>query len=263
MHLLYSRFWHRFLYDLKLVPTEEPYAKRTSHGIVLAEDKRKMSKSWGNVINPDEIVKIYGADSLRIYEMFMGPFEQAISWNHNGLVGCYRFLSRVWNLFLNKEKSGNSSKEITFKIHQLIKKVSGDLEGMKFNTAVASMMEFINFWQQPEQIFSRKDAEIFLKLLSPFAPHMVEELWEKLGHKKSIFFEKWPEFDPKLIVEDMFELVVQINGKVRDKINVAMEISQKEAEKISLASGKIKKWVEEKKIRKVIFVKNRLINFIV
>ncbi|PIZ68700.1 MAG: leucine--tRNA ligase, partial [Candidatus Portnoybacteria bacterium CG_4_10_14_0_2_um_filter_44_20] len=186
LHLLYSRFWHRFLYDLKLVPTPEPYAQRRSHGMVLAEDGQKMSKSRGNVINPDEIIKIYGTDALRIYEMFMGPFDQAISWSQNGLVGCHRFLSRVCNLFNEKRKTAKSNKEIIPKLHQLTKKVSNDLEEMKFNTAIAAFMEFINFWQQPEQALSPKDAEIFLKLLSPFAPHLAEELWQGLGHKKSI-----------------------------------------------------------------------------
>jgi len=263
LHLLYSRFWHKFLYDLGLVPTEEPYAKRTSHGIVLAEDKRKMSKSWGNVIKPDEIVKIYGADSLRIYEMFMGPFNQAISWNHNGLVGCFRFLGRVWNIFQDKEKVSRSGKEAIAKLHQLIKKVGEDLDAMKFNTAIASMMEFINLWMQEKQTLSKKDAEIFLKLLSSFAPHISEELWEKLGHKKSIFLEKWPEYNPKLIIEDTFELVVQINGRVRDKINVPTDITQNEAERIALGSGMVKKWTESKQVKKTIFVKNRLINIII
>lgn len=263
LHLLYSRFWHKFLYDLGLVPTSEPYAKRTSHGIVLAEDRRKMSKSWGNVLNPDEIVKVYGADTLRAYEMFMGPFDQAISWNHNGLVGCYRFLSRVWNLFYDRKKISKSNREIISKLHQLIKKVSKDLDGMKFNTAIAGMMEFINFWQQPEQALARKDAEIFLKLLSSVVPHLTEELWQKLGHKKSIFLEKWPEHDPKLIKEETFELVVQINGKVRDKIEALADISEQNAERLALASEKVQKWIEGKEIRKTIFVKNRLINFII
>jgi len=263
LHLLYSRFWHKFLYDLNLVPTPEPYAKRTSHGMVLAEDRRKMSKSWGNVINPDEIVKIYGADALRIYEMFMGPFDQAISWNHNGLVGCHRFLSRVWVLFQDKDKIGKSGKEIVSKLHQLAKKVGEDIEDMKFNTSVAGMMEFINFWTQEKQALTKKDAEIFLKLLSPFAPHITEEIWFGLGHKKSIFLEKWPEYDPNLIVEDTFELVVQVNGKVRDKIKAAMDISENEAKELALGSEKVGKWVEGKEIRKVIFVKNRLINLII
>jgi len=263
LHLLYSRFWHRFLYDLKLVPTPEPYAQRRSHGMVLAEDGQKMSKSRGNVINPDEIIKIYGTDALRIYEMFMGPFDQAISWSQNGLVGCHRFLSRVCNLFNEKRKTAKSNKEIIPKLHQLTKKVSNDLEEMKFNTAIAAFMEFINFWQQPEQALSPKDAEIFLKLLSPFAPHLAEELWQGLGHKKSIFLEKWPKYDPRLTREESFELVVQINGRVRDAISAPIDISEEDAKKLALNSEKVQKWFEGKPIKKVIFVKNRLINLII
>jgi len=263
LHLLYSRFWHRFLYDLKLVPTPEPYAQRRSHGMVLAEDGQKMSKSRGNVINPDEIIKIYGTDALRIYEMFMGPFDQAISWSQNGLVGCHRFLSRVCNLFNEKRKTAKSNKEIISKLHQLTKKVSNDLEEMKFNTAIAAFMEFINFWQQPEQALSPKDAEIFLKLLSPFAPHLAEELWQGLGHKKSIFLEKWPKYDPRLTREESFELVVQINGRVRDAISAPIDISEEDAKKLALNSEKVQKWFEGKLIKKVIFVKNRLINLII
>jgi len=263
LHLLYSRFWHRFLYDLKLVPTPEPYAQRRSHGMVLAEDGQKMSKSRGNVINPDEIIKIYGTDALRIYEMFMGPFDQAISWSQNGLVGCHRFLSRVCNLFNEKRKTAKSNKEIISKLHQLTKKVSNDLEEMKFNTAIAAFMEFINFWQQPEQALSPKDAEIFLKLLSPFAPHLAEELWQGLGHKKSIFLEKWPKYDPRLTREESFELVVQINGRVRDAISAPIDISEEDAKKLALNSEKVQKWFEGKPIKKVIFVKNRLINLII
>ena len=263
LHLLYSRFWHKFLYDLKLVPTSEPYARRTSHGIVLAEDNRKMSKSWGNVINPDEMVKIYGADAVRVYEMFMGPFKQAISWNTNGLVGCVRFLSRVWNIFQDNKKTGEKSKEIVSYLHRLIKKINEDLEEMKFNTAIAVIMEFINFWMKEEQSLAKKDTEIFTKILSPFAPHLAEELWEKLGHKKSIFYEKWPEYDEELIKEENFELVIQINGRVRDKIQAAVDILENEAQKLALSSEQVKKWTENKEIKKVVFVKNRLINFIV
>jgi leucyl-tRNA synthetase len=274
LHLLYSRFWHKFLYDLKLVPTPEPYARRRSHGMVLAENGQKMSKSRGNVINPDEIIKIYGADTLRIYEMFMGPFDQAISWSQHGLVGCHRFLSKVWNLFQNShqfvEVRPRQTRGIESKLHQLIKKVNDDLEEMKFNTAIAFFMEFVNFWQQSNQALSKKEAEIFLKLLSPFAPHLAEELWEKLGsfpsadkHKKSIFYEKWPKYDPKLIKEESFELVVQINGRVRDTISAPIDILEEDAQKLALNSEKIRKWLENKPVKKVIFVRNRLINLII
>jgi len=276
LHLLYSRFIHKFLYDIKAVTTNEPYTKRRSHGMVLGEDGQKMSKSRGNVINPDEIIKGYGADSLRLYEMFMGPFEEAINWNTQGLEGCYRFLKKVWFVFHSStnleqgEKIGKeSSKEIGQKLHQAIKKVGEDLENMKFNTAVAEMMELINMWlENPNpggrtSILSKKDAENFLKILAPFCPHIAEELWEKSGHKKSIFLEKWPEYDKKLIKKDTFELVIQINGKIRSKVEASSGISQKEAEKIALADSKIKNWLKNKKPKKIIFIKNRLINMVV
>ncbi|MBI4812762.1 leucine--tRNA ligase [Candidatus Falkowbacteria bacterium] len=290
LHLLYSRFWHRFLYDLKLVPTPEPYARRRSHGMVLAEDGQKMSKSRGNVVNPDEIIKIYGADALRIYEMFMGPFDRAISWNQKGLVGCYRFLSRVWEMVkqVSKVSSGviqvvgpkiaggqeivpeQTRRGLLRELNKTIKKVSEDMEEMKFNTAIACLMESSNEignllgemekWGYfiPQDIF-----ETYLKLLSPFAPHLAEELWSKLGHKKSIFYEKWLKYDPKLIREETFELVVQINGKVRDAISATVDISEEDAKELALNSEKVQKWLENKPVRKVIFVKNRLINLIV
>jgi len=264
LHLLYSRFWHKFLYDLKLVPTAEPYQRRYSHGVVLAEDSRKMSKSFDNVINPDDVVKKYGADTLRVYEMFMGPFDQTITWNTKGLQGCFRFLNKVWLILNNKEKIDKiTSKELISKLHQIIKKVSDDLDNMKFNTAIASMMEFINKWQEQKMILSKKDAGMFLKLLSPFAPHLAEELWNALGNKKSVFKEKWPEYDKKLIQEKTLQLIIQINGKVRDKVEVEMNISKEEAKKITLSQDKIKKWLGNKKPKKIIYIKNRLINLVV
>ncbi|MBU2563978.1 leucine--tRNA ligase [Patescibacteria group bacterium] len=257
LHLLYSRFWNIFLYDIGVVPVSEPYIKRRSHGFVLGSDGRKMSKSFNNVINPDEIVKKYGADSLRLYEMFMGPFEETINWNTQGLEGCSRFLKKVWFSFDN---IGESNKEIIQKLHYLIKKVGHDIENNKFNTAVAAMMEFVNSWQ--ENSLDKKHAEMFLKILSVFCPHICEELWEKLGNKNSIFLESWPEYDEKLIKKDKFELVVQINGKIRDKIEVDSEISQEQAEKLVLSSDKIKSWLIGKKPKKIIFIKEKLINIV-
>jgi leucyl-tRNA synthetase len=268
LHLLYSRFWHKFLFDLGLVPIEEPYQRRRSHGVVLAEDGQKMSKSRGNVINPDDIVKNYGADSLRIYEMFMGPFEQAINWSTNGLLGCFRFLNRVWSIFNKKEKFGQPSKEIKIKLHQLIKKVSEDLEAMKFNTAIAAFMEFINFWSVPEQKMSKEDAEVFVKLLAPFAPHLGEELWQQaicVNPRKSasIFLEKWPRCDERFIKEETFLLIIQVNGVVRDKIEMPVGVSEVEAKKAALESSRIKQHLAGKEIRKIIYIKDKLINFVV
>jgi len=262
LHLLYSRFWYKFLYDIGIVPTSEPYTKRRSHGMVLAADGRKMSKSFGNVINPDEVIEGYGADSLRLYEMF--PFDQAINWSTEGLEGCYRFLKRVWALFNNKEKISNkTSQDLIQKLHYTIKKVGDDLENMRFNTAVAAMMEFVNLWQEKGYVLSKKDAGSFLKILAPFTPHICEEIWVNLGNKNSIFKEKWPQYDEKLIKKETFQLVIQVNGKLRDKIEVETDISENKAKKTALEREKIKAWLKDQKPKKVIYVKGRLINIVV
>ncbi len=264
LHLLYSRFWHKFLYDLKIVPTEEPYQRRYSHGVVLAEDNRKMSKSFDNVIRPDDVIKKYGADTLRIYEMFMGPFDQMISWSDKGVQGCFRFLNRVWQVFNNQQKiSSQTSKELLPRLHQLIKKVDKDLEAMKFNTAVAAFMEFVNDWAEDKQVLSKEDTEIFLRLLSPLTPHLAEELWEKSGHRKSILLEPWPEHDKKLIKQETWQLIIQVNGKVRGKIEIKQGISEKEAGEVALSQDKIKKWLNGQKPKKIIYIPNRLVNIVV
>jgi leucyl-tRNA synthetase len=263
LHLLYSRFIYKFLYDIGVVPTPEPYQKRTSHGIVLAEDGRKMSKSFGNVINPDEIVKKYGADTLRVYEMFMGPFDQAISWSDEGVKGVFRFLDRVWDLVLECAKNKKSNKEAIKKIHQLTKKVGEDLEAMKFNTAIAAFMEFLNFASASKKEIGKDVIERFLILLAPFAPHITEELWHQLGHGDSIHKQKWPKYNPRLIKEEIITLIIQINGRVRDKIEVEAGISEKKAKELAISRQKIKKWIEKKEIKKVIFVPGKLINIVV
>ena len=270
LHLLYSRFIYKFLYDIGAVPISEPYAKRRSHGMVLAADGRKMSKSFGNVINPDEIVKKYGADSLRLYEMFMGPFEEAINWSTEGLEGCLRFLKRAWTLSQNKDKFGKeTSKDLVQKLHYTIKKIGDDLENMKFNTAVSTMMEFINMWSGENNVLSKKDAENFLKILAPFAPHIAEELWQSSfakaseDKKDSIFFKSWPKYDEKLIQKETFELVIQINGKVRSKVEAAANISEGEAKKLALSDDRIKTWLKGQEPKKIIFIKGKLINIVI
>jgi len=276
LHLLYSRFWHKFLYDIGIVPTDEPYLKRRSHGMVLAADSRKMSKSLGNVVNPDEVIKQYGADSVRLYEMFMGPYDEAINWSTEGLEGCHRFLKRVWALFNNKQKiSSKTSQELVQKLHYTIKKVGDDLENMKFNTAISSMMEFVNLWQGGKNILSKRDAENFLKILAPFAPHIAEELYQIGSSRrggpgnlrkfvfKSIFQEKWPKYDPALIKEKEIVLVVQINGRLRDKVKIEADLPREEVEKIILEREKIKKYLTNQKIRKIIFIPNKLINLVI
>lgn len=259
LHLLYSRFWIKVLYDAKIIDFNEPFLKLQTIGLILASDRQKMSKSRGNVINPDNVIENYGADAFRLYEMFMGPFDQAISWDTEGILGTKRFVEKVWNIFSGL--NGKDSKKIERKLHQVIKKVTEDIEAQKFNTAIAIMMEFVN--EAQNHGISQKQAENFLKILAPFAPHITEELWQTLGYKDSIFKEKWPEYDKKLIKEEAFYLVVQINGKLRDTIGVPLEISEKQAKKLALESEKIQKWLRNKKIRKIIFVKNKLINFVV
>ncbi|MEK9134758.1 MAG: leucine--tRNA ligase [Patescibacteria group bacterium] len=261
LHLLYSRFVYKFLYDIGIVPSSEPYQKRTSHGMVLAEDNRKMSKSFGNVINPDDIVKKFGADSLRLYEMFMGPFDQAIAWSTNGLRGCYRFLNKVWQLQFKVKRdlvSHLETKSLSRLLHQTIKKVTEDIESLNYNTAISALMILVN---QSDQI-TKNSFEILLKLLAPFAPHIAEELWSNLGNKNSIFEESWPKYDEKLMQEDKINLIIQINGKFRDKIEVEAEISEGEVKKLTLNREKVKQWVAGKEIKKIIFIKNKLINIV-
>jgi len=262
LHLLYSRFICKFLFDIKAVPGKEPYQRRTSHGIVLAEDGRKMSKSFNNVINPDDIVKRYGADTLRIYELFMGPFGQAIVWSAQGVRGAARFLEKVWNLSLNCAENKKSSPEVLRELHRLNKKIDEDLGMTKFNTIIASFMGFINLAQDKKESVNKEIIEKTLILLSPFAPHITEELWQVLGHKKSIFSEKWPKYSEELIKEETTTLIIQINGKVRDKIEVETGISEKEAKELTLKQEKVKKWILNKKIKKIIFVPGKLINIV-
>ncbi len=263
LHLLYSRFIYKFLYDIKVSPNSEPYQKRTSHGMVLAEDGRKMSKSFDNVISPDEIIKNYGADTLRVYEMFMGPFDQAIAWNNQGVKGVFRFLRKFWRLILECKENKKSSLEIIRIAHQLNKKINQDLEKMKFNTSIAIFMEFVNFACLNKEKLGRDVIERALKMLAPFAPHMTEELWHELGFKDSVHKQAWPEYDSQIVQEDMITLIIQINGKMRDKIEIEADVSEKKAKEIALSKEKIKKWIGNKKIKKTIFVPKRLINFVI
>ncbi|MEW6407708.1 MAG: leucine--tRNA ligase [Patescibacteria group bacterium] len=278
LHLLYARFWHKFLYDQGLVNTPEPFMKLRNQGLILGEDGQKMSKSRGNVINPDEVIKKYGADTMRMYEMFMGPFEEVKPWSTKGIIGIRRFLERVWNIYQKsqipnpkfqiKSKIQNPKSKITDLnrlLHKTIKKVTEDIENFKFNTAISSMMIFVNQLSaisNQQSAINKEILEKFLQILSPFAPHLAEELWERLGHKKSIFDEAWPEYDKNLIKEDFFELVIQINGKVRDRLKAKVDISQSEALELAKNQEKIKKHIAGRKIKKVIFVHKKLINIV-
>ncbi len=261
-HLIYARFWHKFLYDIGAVNYEEPFIRLQHVGLILAEDGRKMSKRWGNVINPDDIVEKYGADALRVYEMFMGPFSQSIAWNTNGLVGARKFLDKVWDLQEKLDNNFKHSKKAITLLHQTIKKAGENVEDFKFNTVVSAMMILINKLSEEEKV-SIEFYEKFLIILAPFAPHLSEEIWAKLGHKNSIFKESWPKYDENLAKEEEIELVVQINGKVRDRIKTSIEISEKEAQELALKSNQIGRWIEGKKIVKVIFVPGKLINIVV
>lgn len=265
LHLLYSRFVYKFLFEIGVVPSSEPYAKRRVHGIVLGPDGKKMSKSFGNVINPDDIVKTYGADTLRVYEMFMGPFDQTIAWNEEGVEGCFRFLKRIWQLSHSNVSSATTSRSLLACLNQTIKKVGDDIEAFKFNTAVASMMQFINDWQADKNGLSKDDLKKFLLVLAPFAPHITEEVWHSFRESDSIHNQAWPSYDSSLLVSDEVTIVVQVNGKVRDNIRhqTSKVKDQKEIESKARDSEKVKPYLEGKKIKKVIYVEGKIINFAV
>ena len=265
LHLLYSRFWNLFLFDQGLVTEREPYLMRVPHGIVLAADGEKMSKSRGNIVNPDEIVQKHGADVLRTYELFLGPHEMAVSWNDQGIVGVKRFFDKIWVLANGlKQKSTekiNDSPKAVKAINKLIKKITEDLEGFKFNTAVSAYMEFYN--EIKDESLSAETVRTFLKILYPFAPHMCEEINALFGGKKSLQLEVWPSYDPAEIAEQEIRLVVQINGKARSVVSIPSDSDEDTARKIAVADEKISKYLANQKVKKVIFVKNRLINFVV
>jgi len=261
LHLLYSRFWHKFLYDIGVVPTLEPYAKRIAHGIILGPNGRKMSKSFGNVINPDEIVAEFGADTLRAYVMFIGPYDQESAWNMAGVQGVYRFLKRVWrNQELVKENVVDPT-ELLVKLNQTITGVTNDLENFQMNTVVSKLMEFNNLVEKIGSI-STKSYEKFILLLSPVAPHIAEELYESVIHS-DLTMQKWPEPDKKYLIFDKIEVVIQVNGKVRDKISVDSAISDEEMKKLGLGTEKIKKILAGNEIVKTIVVPKKLVNIVI
>ena len=222
LHLLYSRFWHKFLYDQKVVPTPEPYQKRTSHGMILGENGEKMSKSRGNVVNPDDIVRDYGADTLRTYEMFIGAFDLSASWSEDGVKGCRRFLERVWKLQTILTEGDEYSADMEIKMHQTIKKVSSDFENLKFNTAIAAMMALINDFYKKNSI-NKAEYKTLITLLNPVAPHITEELWEIIGGQGRLYQQSWPEYVEEKTVESTVEIAVQINGKTKATISIGKE----------------------------------------
>ena len=262
LHLLYSRFWHKFLYDQGVVPTKEPYQKRTSHGMILGENGEKMSKSRGNVVNPDDIVNEYGADTLRTYEMFIGAFDLSASWSEDGVKGCRRFLDRVWKLQDILVDGDSYSADMETKMHQTIKKVSNDFENLKFNTAIAAMMALLNDFYKKGQI-NKAEFATLITLLNPVAPHITEELWQKLGHTDYLYQQTWPEYDEAKTVESTVEIAVQVNGKVKAKLNVSLDDTQEAVKEKVFAASSVQAAVDGKNIVKEIYVKGKIYNIVV
>lgn len=268
LHLLYARFWHKVLYDIGVVNTKEPFYKLVNQGMILGMNNEKMSKSRGNVINPDEIVNEQGADTLRVYEMFMGPLEATKPWNTNGVEGVYRFLSRVWRLFVDDNGSLNSKiQQVTgdeaFRRtwHKSLKKVGEDYEALRFNTAISQMMIFVNDAYKTD-VLPKQAMTNFVQMLSPIAPHIAEELWEKLGYEGSVSYVAWPEYDVSLTVDAEVEIVVQVSGKIADRISIPADLDEAAMQELALNSDKVKALIEGKTVRKIIVVKGKLVNIV-
>jgi leucyl-tRNA synthetase len=267
LHLLYARFWHKFLYDIGVVPTKEPFQKLFNQGMILGENNEKMSKSKGNVVNPDEVVESHGADTLRLYEMFMGPLEASIAWSTNGLDGARRFLDRVWRLLVEEDGSLSSkvtdapNSDLDKTYNQTVKKVTEDYEGLRFNTGISQLMVFINDAYKADTL-PKNYVEGFIKMLAPIAPHMTEELWSKLGHEGTLSYEAWPTFDESKLVDNEVEIVLQVNGKVKAKVMIPRDMNKEDLEKIAMENDEIKSQIEGKTIRKVIAVPGKLVNIV-
>ncbi|MCD5249941.1 leucine--tRNA ligase [Enterococcus faecalis] len=267
LHLLYARFWHKFLYDIGVVPTKEPFQKLYNQGMILGENNEKMSKSRGNVVNPDDVVAKYGADTLRLYEMFMGPLDASIAWNENGLEGSRKFLDRVWRLIVDEEGKMRdrittiNDGRLTKAYHQTVKKVTEDMANLHFNTAISQLMVFVNEANKVDAL-PYEYVEGFVQLLAPIAPHIGEELWQILGNEESLTYVPWPTYDEAALVEDEVEVVFQVNGKLRGKQNVARGLSKEELEQIAMNHEAVKEFIEGKTVRKVIAVPDKLVNIV-
>ena len=268
LHLLYARFWHKFLYDLGVVPTKEPFQKLVNQGMILGANHEKMSKSKGNVVNPDDIVREYGADTLRVYEMFMGPLTQSKPWSEEGITGSRRWLDRVWRLLIDDE--GQLRDHVTTvnpgdldKIyHQTVKKVTDDLENKRFNTAISQMMVFVNDAYKSDAL-PVTYMNGFIQLLAPFAPHLAEELWVRLGNRESISYVSWPTYDDTKLVDDTVEIIFQVNGKVRGKATVARDINQDDMITAAKADDNVQNFITGKTVRKVIAIPGKFVNIVV
>lgn len=261
LHLLYSRFWHKFLYDIGVVPTKEPYMKRTSHGMILGDNNEKMSKSRGNVVNPDDIVRDFGADTLRCYEMFIGDFEKSAPWSENGVKGCRKFLDKVWRTQELVDEDSNFKKMETL-THQTIKKVSEDYENLKFNTAIAQLMTLLNEFNNLDKI-SKEQYKIFLILLNPVCPHITEEIWQRMGYEGYVHEASWPEYDESKTILDVIELPIQVNGKLRTTVEISRDASEDEVFEKAIKDDVVAKYLENKNVVKKIYVKGRIFNIIV
>ncbi|HPB16748.1 MAG TPA: leucine--tRNA ligase, partial [Clostridia bacterium] len=262
LHLLYSRFWHKFLYDIGYVNTPEPYSKRTAHGMILGENNEKMSKSRGNVVNPDKVIDNYGADTLRMYEMFIGDFEKSAPWSENGVKGCRRFIDRAFKMMDFMTEEDYYSKDMETLMHRTIKKVTNDFETLKFNTAIAQLMAFTNAVYQKGSITS-KEMRDFLILLNPVSPHVTEEMWTLCGFDGYLHSHKWPKYDETKTIEDEVEIVIQVNGKIKTKIMISSDMSKEDMEALVYKDEAILKAIEGKQPKKVIAVPKRLINIVI
>jgi leucyl-tRNA synthetase len=272
LHLLYSRFWHKVLYDRGYVPCPEPFKRLVNQGMILGENGEKMSKSRGNVVNPDDVIREYGADSMRLYEMFMGPLEAVKPWQMNGVVGVYKFLSRVWRLIVDDTQLSltlhpavtdcEPDKETLRQLHRTIQKVTEDTEQLRFNTAIAAMMEFSNYLTKQETR-PRKVLEPFVLLLAPYAPHIAEELWRALGHPASLAYEPWPQFDPALTVADTIEVPVQVNGKVKTRLTLPADADSVAIQAAALADAKVHEAIGGKTVKMVKVVRGPLVTIAV
>lgn len=264
-HLLYSRFWTNFLFDMGYISFKEPFKKMKNQGMIIASDGRRMSKRWGNVVNPDDIVKSYGADTLRVYEMFMGPFDQSLPWSTESIIGSRRFLDKVWRMgqkviSSRQENNFSSNSEVQTLLHKTIKKIHEDIESMNFNTAISSMMIFVNEIEKSK--ISIDDFKLFLQILAPFAPYLVEEIWQNFS-PKSIHLSPWPKWDESKIIEENIKIVVQVNGKVRSEITASKNDSEDRIKEIVLLDENIKKWIEDKEIKRFILIPGRLVNIVI
>jgi leucyl-tRNA synthetase len=273
LHLLYARFWHKVLFDLGYLSKPEPFQRLVNQGIILGEDGQKMSKSRGNIVNPDDVIDQYGADAFRLYEMFMGPLEQMKPWSMRGVEGVSRFLARVWRLMMTENQAGewesspvvqdvDPSKEQQKILHATIKKVTEDIDSLAFNTAISQMMIFVNAFTTAETI-PLSAMRTFLVLLNPFAPHLSSELWENLKSPGQITAQSWPGYDETFLVEDEVEIVIQVNGKVRDRMKMSMQASEEEIKKAALALPKIQELTTDQPIRKVVVIPKKLVNIVI